>query len=208
MAKIKEFKVMKEKEMFKLNLQFFSDDSEGGNDNEGQQNDEHVTMTREELSKLIESERDKGVNKALEKERAQIEKIATKKAEELIEKDKRLSKLSDVERKEHEISEREKALQEKEAEIRRTEIKSDVINELAERKINTKFADFITLESEEKALEQINAFTALIDEVKQDVKKELTKQDTPRQSATSFGGGSNNEVANDIAELARKSRII
>ncbi|WP_144781115.1 DUF4355 domain-containing protein [Macrococcoides caseolyticum] len=189
-----------------LNLQFFSEDNT--NDESTENNtDEQVTLSKSELDKLIESERDKHAAKVLERKNAEFEKTIEQRVNEALEKDKRLSKLSEAERKAEELSEKEKDLARREAEIARTQVKSDVINELSTRKLPTELAEFITLEDNEKALEQINSMSKLIDEIKREAVKEATRQTIPGTGSTVFGQLSNSDEM-DIATIAQKARKI
>lgn len=185
-----------------LNLQFFSEDYSDDKSTENNKNDEQVTLSRNELDKLIESERDKHAAKVLERKNAEFEKTIEQRVNEALEKDKRLSKLSEAERKAEELSEKEKDLARREAEIARTQVKSDVINELSTRKLPTELAEFITLDDNEKALEQINSISKLIDEIKREAVKEATRQTTPGTGSTMF----NNSKSSDGKSLADKFR--
>lgn len=190
-----------------LNLQFFSEDNTNDESTENDNKDEQVTLSKSELEKMIESERDKHAAKVLERKNAEFEKTIEQRVNEALEKDKRLSKLSEAERKAEELSEKEKDLARREAEIARTQVKSDVINELSTRKLPTELAEFITLEDNEKALEQINSMSKLIDEIKREAVKEATRQTTPGTGSTVFGKLSNSDEM-DIATIAQKARKI
>jgi len=189
-----------------LNLQFFSEDNT--NDESTENNtDEQVTLSKSELAKMIESERDKHAAKVLERKNAEFEKTIEQRVNEALEKDKRLSKLSEAERKAEELSEKEKDLARREAEIARTQVKSDVINELSTRKLPTELAEFITLDDNEKALEQINSMSKLIDEIKREAVKEATRQTPPGTGSTVFGSNKSSD-GKSLADKFRAKRII
>lgn len=190
-----------------LNLQFFSEENSDGKSTENDNNDEQVTLSKSELEKMIESERDKHAAKVLERKNAEFEKTIEQRVNEALEKDKRLSKLSEADRKEALLSEKEKDLARREAEIARTQVKSDVINELSTRKLPTELAEFITLEDNVKALEQINAMNKLIDEIKRETVRETTRQTPPGTGSTVFDSNKSSD-GKSLAEKIRSKRII
>lgn len=190
-----------------LNIQFFADENPDDKSTETDNKDEQVTLSKSELEKMIESERDKHAAKVLERKNAEFEKTIEQRVNEALEKDKRLSKLSEAERKAEELSEKEKDLARREAEIARTQVKSDVINELSTRKLPTELAEFITLEDNEKALEQINSMSKLIDEIKREAVKEATRQTPPGTGSTVFGSNKSSD-GKSLAEKIRSKRII
>lgn len=190
-----------------LNLQFFSEENSDDKSTENDNNDEQVTLSKSELEKMIESERDKHAAKVLERKNAEFEKTIEQRVNEALEKDKRLSKLSEADRKEALLSEKEKDLARREAEIARTQVKSDVINELSTRKLPTELAEFITLNDNVKALEQINAMNKLIDEIKREAVKEATRQTPPDTGSTVFGSDKSTD-GKSMTEKFRSKRII
>ncbi|RXK19087.1 DUF4355 domain-containing protein [Macrococcus sp. DPC7161] len=189
-----------------LDLQFFSDENTNDKSTEKNNGDEQVTLSKSELAKLLESERDKHGAKVLERANAKFEKIIEQRVKETLENDKRLSKLSEAERKAEELSQKEKDLERREAEIARTQVKSEVINELSTRKLPTELAEFITLDDNEKALEQINTMNKLIDGIKKEAIKEFTRQDVPNAGSTMFGSKSTGKKS--FVEMANENRLL
>src|SRR5699024_11835245 len=71
------------------------------------------SFTEEELQKIIDSESDKKLDKALKTAKANWESDFEKKLEERIAEEKRIANLSEKERQEEELSQREQALAER-----------------------------------------------------------------------------------------------
>mgnify|MGYP001941933061 CR=1 FL=1 len=109
-------------------------------------------------------------------------------------------------RKEEQLSQKEKDLARREAEIARTQVKADVINTLSERKLPTQLAEFITLDDNEQALEQIKTLNTVIDDIKRDAVKEATRQSVPGAGATLFNGQT--ASGKSLVEMANENRII
>lgn len=189
-----------------LNLQFFADENPDDKSTDDNNNDEQVTLTQEELNKKIESESDKRLAKVLAKKQAEWEASLDEKVEAKLKEDKRLSKLSEADRKEELLSQKEKDLARREAEIARTQVKADVISALSERKLPTQLAEFITLEDNEQALEQIKTLNTVIDDIKREAVKEATRQSVPGAGSTVFGGKSSD--GKTTADKFRAKRII
>lgn len=167
---------------------------------------EQVTYTQDEVKKLIESESDKKLSKVLAKKEEEFNARINSMVEEKIQEDKRLSKLSEVERKEAEFEKREKALQQKELEIKRKQVRSDLVNELSSRKLDTRFSDFITHDDSEKALEQLNNLNELLNEYKETAIAEHFKA-----NGREVGQGNTTTQtrrAPSIAEMAHKARKV
>ncbi len=188
-----------------LNLQFFADENPDDNSTD-KPTDEPVTLTQEELDKKIESESDKRLAKVLAKKQAEWEASLDEKVEAKLKEDKRLSKLSEADRKEEQLSQKEKDLARREAEIARTQVKADVINALSERKLPTQLAEFITLDDNEQALEQIKTLNTVIDDIKREAVKEATRQSVPGSGATVFANNTDTSQKSieEIANAARK----
>lgn len=164
------------------------------------------SFTEEELQKLIESESDKKLDKALKTAKSKWETDFERKLEERLAEEKRIANLSEKERREEELTKREQELIERERQIKLSEIRSDAINELNERGLDTRFVEYLVSDDSEQTFERIKEFNALIDDVVNKEIKSLTRQSPIKVGGTNLT--SNDEKHTDVLSMARKNRII
>lgn len=198
-------------DLYKLNLQFFAEnegDSENTNedDNKESENDndsKQETYTKNEVDSAIS----KAVDSALKKRERKHQQDLENAREEARKKGESYAKLTEKEKRDKEIEEREQALAEKEKEFKLRELKSDVESDLKEKGLPTSFAEsLIHLEDVEKINEVVKEIKADFDNAVQEQVKEVTRQSTPNNQSSSFG--SYKESGKSIQELARENRII
>lgn len=191
----------------KLDLQLFSDnlppEGEGDGEKAKDKQPEKLELTSDELQKKIEAESDRKLASALQKKRGEWETELQSKIDEALKEKERLSKLSDKERKDEELNQREKELANRLAEIERKELKADAIADLTQKELPTSFADLLLAEDAEKTLKNINDFKTAFDEAVNAAVKEKLRQDTPKLGG--IGGGNKNP---SFKELAQENRII
>lgn len=193
----------------RLNLQHFADPDNTDNpedtseDKQEDKTDKH-DLTDEELQKKIEAESDRKLQSALEKKQKEWEAETDKRIQDALAERDRLSKLSEKERKEEEMTKKEQELAEREAEIERKILRSDAVDTLQEKDLPSDFADVLLGEDAESTLENINNFKKAFDEAVNNAVKEKLRQDTP-PSGTSAG---RNSGVPSVAELAQKHRLI
>lgn len=190
--------------LLKLNLQNFADDPEGGGQDEPPADLEKLELTADELQKKIEAESDRKLASALQKKRGEWESELQTKIDDALKEKDRLSKLSDKERKDEELSQREKDIAKRLAEIERKELKADAIADLTQKELPTSFADFLLAEDAESTLKNINDFKTAFDEAVNAAVKEKLRQETPIAGTGSFTNGKVPSVAN----LAQEHRLI
>lgn len=198
-------------DLYKLNLQFFAEnegDSENTNedDNKESENDndsKQETYTKNEVDSAIS----KAVDSALKKRERKHQQELENAREEARKKAESYAKLTEKEKRDKEIEEREQALAEKEKEFKLRELKSDVESDLKEKGLPTSFAaSLIHLEDVEKINEVVKEIKADFDNAVQEQVKEVTRQSTPNNQSSSFGGRQTN--GKSIQELANENRII
>lgn len=207
---------------YRLNLQYFSDDENDDvtktddpenktddleNEEVKEEDNEPVTFdSKEDLQKLIESESDKKLDKALRKREEKWQSELDAKVQQALKEDKRISQLSETERVEEQLTQREKDLMERENKIKLMEIKSDAVTELNERQIDTRFSEWLLADNADDTFANIKRFNEVLDAVINSAVKESTRQEAPRL------GGSNiissNGSSNSFIERARKNRVI
>src|SRR5699024_3189555 len=207
---------------YRLNLQYFSDDENDNvtktddpenktddleNEELNEVDNEPVTFdSKEDLEKLIESESDKKLDKALRKREEKWQSELDAKVQFALKEDKRISQLSETERVEEQLTQRERDLQERENKIKLMEIKSDAVTELNERQIDTRFSEWLLADNADDTFANIKRFNEVLDAVINSAVKASTRQEAPRL------GGSNiissNGSSNSFIERARKNRVI
>ena len=123
------------------------------------------TYTQEEVDELLQRETDRRVSSALKKAEA-------KNAEKMKEAEK-LAKMNEAEKYEYELSQREKAILEKERELTLAENKNEASKILAEKGISLRLVDFVVADD----AETMNANISLLEkEFKASVKAEVEKR--------------------------------
>ena len=198
-------------DLYKLNLQFFAEDegdSENTNedDNKESENDndsKQETYTKNEVDSAIS----KAVDSALKKRERKHQQELEYAREEARKKAESYAKLTEKEKRDKEIEEREQALAEKEKEFKLRELKSDVESDLKEKGLPTSFAEsLIHLEDNEKISDVVKEIKADFDNAVQEQVKEATRQSTPSNQSSSFGN--RQASGKSIQELANENRII
>nr|WP_241198966.1 DUF4355 domain-containing protein [Cytobacillus horneckiae] len=168
----------------KLDLQLFSDDTPpGGEGGQGGGEDnpppKKIELTEAELLKKIESESDRKLSSALEKKQQEWESQTEQKIQAALAEKERLSQLSEKERKDEELNNREKEIENRLAELERKELKADAVTDLTKKGLPSSFADFVLGENAETTLANINAIKTAFDEAVNAAVKERLRQDTP-----------------------------
>ena len=152
---------------------------EGLGEDQGTQKEENKTYTQEELDALLQAETDRRVSQALKKaERKNAEKV--KEAE-------KLAKLSEQERFQYELDQREKAIAEKEKQMALMENKAEASKALNERGISIALADFVVTDDAETMMDNIKLLEA---EFKKSVKAEVERRlmgNSPKKNLESQG---------------------
>src|SRR5699024_8987720 len=167
-------------------------------ENTQEEEQENTTFTRSDVDREVSKE----VQSALDKREAKHKEEMQKAIEDAIAEKEHLSKLSEKERQEEQLSQREKEIAEREAEIARKELKADAIADLNDKGLPSEFADILLGEDAESTLENINTFKTTFDEAVNAAVKERLRQETPKTGGTNFG------KVPSIAQMAQENRII
>lgn len=198
-------------EPLKLNIQFFAeepgDDPQKGGEPDPANKDkptEPVTLTADELQKKIEAESDRKLASALKKKEDEWKTQQQAAIDAALAEKERLSKLSEKERKDEELSKREQELQDRMNEIQRKELKADAVADLSDKGLPSSFADFVLAEDAEKTLGNINKLKETFDAAVNEAVKGRLRQDDPKTG----GGLKKSAQTSDVMELARSKRII
>ena len=203
---------MKKDDLFNLNLQFFAENNEGDSENTNENDDnesvndddkKQETYTKNEVDSAISKAVDSALKKRDRKHQQDLEQVR----EEAKKKAESYAKLTEKEKRDKEIEEREQALAKKEKEFKLRELKSDVESDLKEKGLPTSFAEsLIHLEDNEKISDVVKEIKADFDNAVQEQVKEATRQSTPSNQSSSFGN--RQASGKSIQELANENRII
>lgn len=202
---------MNKDDLLKLNLQFFAEnegDSEKTNENDNKESENDNESKQETYTKNeVDSAISKAVDSALKKRERKHQQELEYAREEARKKAESYAKLTEKEKHDKEIEEREQALAKKEKEFKLRELKSDVENDLKDKGLPTSFAEsLIHLEDVEKINEAVKEIKADFDNAVQEQVKEATRQSTPSNQSSSFGN--QQKSGKSFEELANKYRII
>lgn len=191
--------------LLKLNLQFFAEPEPEPNPEPMPEPDptEKVELTNDELKKKIESESDRKLSAVLDKKEKEWKANQDQAIKDALAEHQRLSKLSEKEQQEEQMTKREKEIAEREAKIQRAELRSEAIEDLHKKELPSKFADFLLSDDAESTLENINTFKQAFDEAVNAAVKEKLRQDTPPA-----GGGSSTSKRVNVKDIANKNRLI
>lgn len=192
----------------KLKIQNFSEKPPGGEEtppNEGAKSEGEETPPADKTftQSELDSHVSKAVNTALENRDTKHKKEMQQAINDAIAEKERLSKLSEKERKEEQMTQREKEIADKEAEINRKVLRSEAVDDLQKKQLPSEFADFLLGEDAEKTLNNINTFKKTFDEAVNAAVKEKLRQETPPA-----GSGKVSNKQPSVADLAKENRII
>jgi hypothetical protein len=203
---------MNKDDLLKLNLQFFAEnegDSEKTNENDNKESENDNDSKQETYTKNeVDSAISKAVDSALKKRERKHQQELEYAREEARKKAESYAKLTEKEKRDKEIEEREQALAEKEKEFKLRELKSDVESDLKEKKLPTSFAEsLIHLEDVEKINEVVKEIKADFDNAVQEQVKEVTRQSTPNNQSSSFSRNQSRKEKG-LGSIADEVRII
>ncbi|WP_193062974.1 DUF4355 domain-containing protein [Oceanobacillus oncorhynchi] len=202
-----------------LDLQFFAEGGEGagqGDGGEGGQKGEsgngeggNSDKTGNENT-FTQSEVDSQVSKAIEsfkknQEPKQQEAINQAVKDALAEQ-QRLSKLSEKERQDEELTQREQQLEKDRKELNRKLLRSDAVADLQEKKLPSDFADILLGEDAESTLANIKTFKDAFDSAVNDAVKEKLRQDTP-PAGNAGGSSSKDNLGKQLAQLNKQNSV-
>lgn len=137
---------------------------------------ENITMTKAELDALLQKNGDKRVTEALKKQE--------KKNADRVKEAEKLAKMSEAEKYEFQLEQREKAIEEKERALALAENKNEASKILADKGLSLALVDFILAEDAETMNENIKVLDkAFKASVKAEVEKRLGSK-TPTQSTS------------------------
>lgn len=184
----------------KMNLQFFAepdDDPKPDDEPTPEDDPKKVEFTEEELQRKVESESDRKLQSALEKERKKMREELQKELAEQKKEAERLAKLSAKEREEAEFKKRQDALDQREQELQKKELKAQAVSELHDKQLPSSFADFLLADDGEKTFENIGHFKKAFDEAVEGAVTERLKGDAPKAG----NGGNDSYSLKDLSKM-------
>lgn len=162
-----------------------------GKEDEGEPKDPQVSVA--EMQRRIKAEKEK------------YEALIQKQKEEH-ERERQKDKMTKDELEEHEAQEKDRKIADLEAQLNRTEMTAKAAKALGEAgfTIDDETMEFVVREDEEKTLEAVQSFTKLINDRVNERLKENARQEAPQKGGT----GSTTPASFNVAEFARKNRLI
>lgn len=196
------------RELLPMNLQLFAEEGAGDPpaENDAAKDDAAAGETEDKpfAAPASQSELDsiigKAVNTALANAKKKSQKEIDDAIQEALKKEKDYSKLSESERKEKEIDDREQALTDREAQADYKELLAQVATDLASKKLPGEFAEMLAVQGDnEKSLNNVKQFEKTFNEAVAEQVKVSLRQKTP-----GFSGGSTSST-NYGAQVAKKT---
>lgn len=189
-------------EMYEMNLQLFADEGleEGTEENteEGQEGaEESKTYTKEEVDTMLQKEADRRVSAALAKQE--------KKLENKLKEAEKLRNMDAEQKREYELEQRAKQIEEKEKEFALMENKIECNKILSNRGIPADFVDYVVAEDADKMMENIKTFEKLFKSAVSDAVNEKIEKKTPTGSGSKQKGLSRDEFKK--MSIAQQSEI-
>lgn len=203
----------------KMNLQYFATDgddegdlegssgkgTEGDHDEDDDSGDDdsgvELPKTEEELQTIINASVEARLARENKKHKAELEAERKK-----IKADaERYAQMSDKEKKQAEIDDRIKKLEEKEAELNNRELLSEIKSDLTEKELPLAFAEpLLTIQDNEKIKEAIIEIKTTWDDEITEAKKASIRQSNPRGSSRSYNSDSRSKSKREFFDSGRK----
>lgn len=203
--------------LLKMNLQYFADDGEGdpepdkGTDDsekaDGAEDDPKDAEDKEPEAKYTDDDVDKIIDEKFKRwktdQEKQIESRAKELAEEKVSEAEKLKKMSDDEKKEYQLEQAQKRIQELEEKESVRAIEKQVVSDLKEKGVepNDDILGLLVSRNAEETKKRFEQFVGVVEEIKTNAREEAAKRLGGR---TPLGG--NKETEPSIgAKLAKKS---
>lgn len=188
--------------LIKMNLQAFAADEPA---EPGQEEEEKRTYTQEELDEKLQSVTDKRVTEAIKTARAKWEEEYSARLEKEKDEAAKMAKMTEAQRKEAEIEKERKAFDAEREQFQREKLELEVVKQLSEEGLSTKFSAFLMGMDAETSIANIQTFKSAFDEeVEKRVKERLSGHPPKANNATqAHQGGFMN-----IADYANERRLV
>lgn len=151
-------------------------------DNQEGQTEETITMTKEELQRLLQQEGDKRVSQALQTAKAKWEAEFKAKLEQEKSEAEKLAKMSEQERFMAELEKQKKQFEEERKQFYREKLELQTVKELSSLGLPTEFSSFVLGEDAETTKKNIEIFQAKWQEAIEKAVNEKLKGAVPKAS--------------------------
>ena len=203
---------MNEIKRLKLNLQHFAEDNpndpEGKDKQSGNDQSDDDKKVFELTQSELDSQKHKAVNKALANQEKKFEQRLKEAVENARSEGESYAKLTEKEKKDKQLKEREKAIAKREKTQALKELKSDVVDDLKEQELPTSFAEaLIKIEDNEEIKDVIRQIKKDFDSAVGEKVKEVTRQSTPSNQSSSFSRNQSRKEKG-LGSIADEVRII
>ncbi|PTJ71215.1 DUF4355 domain-containing protein [Mammaliicoccus sciuri] len=168
-----------EKNKFKLNLQFFSDE-EGKNENTNDNGSEEEQDQQEEVT--FTPEQQKKVNEIIERRLAKEKKNVDKKVKDAVEEAKKLAKMNKDEKSQYELQKLQDELNALRNEKALNDMKATARSMFLDKDINVtdELLNLVVTSDAETTKQNVEAFSKILDSMVQSKVKEALRQDSPK----------------------------
>lgn len=163
--------------------------------------EETLTFTQSEL----DSYTDKRITKALETNSAKMLEEFEQKRKESEDKAVKLAQMSESERLNAQIAERELEVEKREKEIKLQEYRLQAESELSNLDLPKSLVSLVLSDDVETTQSNITELSTVVDNIVNSRIKELAQQDTPKGAKTTV---SSSTTQNDLMKFAHEARII
>lgn len=191
------------KERLILPLQFFAD-SEG----EKTEDKKEEKTTEEKAKAYSQSDLDSAISKAVDtyskRKEKEFQDLLDKAVKDGVAKEKTYSQLTEDQRKEKDLDEKLKKLQEKETELDRRERYTGIVGDLQTNKLPIKLADYLVSGKPEKVKEDITELKRLFDEAVNAKVNEQIKGTLRQGDPKTMEGSKGKSLAERMAEKKNK----
>ena len=203
---------MNEIKRLKLNLQHFAEGDDIKKQEPDDKKDDKQKSGDKEVFEITQNELDsqkhKAVNKALANQEKKFEQRLKEAVENARSEGESYAKLTEKEKKDKQLKEREEAIAQREKAQALKELKSDVVDDLKEQELPTSFADaLIKIEDNEEIKDVIRQIKKDFDSAVGEKVKEATRQATPTNQGSSFSRNQSRKEKG-LGSIADEVRII
>ncbi|NYE07289.1 hypothetical protein F4694_004074 [Bacillus niacini] len=158
---------------------------QGQQGTEEAQTNEQVTVSREELQKMIDSSADKRVTQALRTAREKWEAEVTEKIQKERTEAEKLAKMTEAERLQLEFDKQKQAFEDERKSFLREKLELQTVKTLQSEELPAEFSEFVMSDSAEQISENIKLFKEQWQKAIEKAVDERLKGSTPKSANTS-----------------------
>lgn len=167
---------------------------------------ENKTYTEEELQKLLQSETDRKVSKALETAKSKWQEEYEAKLEQEKSEAEKLAKLSEQERQQLELDKMKQQFEEERKKFMREKLELQTVKELSSLGLPTDFANFVMADDAETIQSNIATFKTQFEQAIEKAVNERLQGTTPKTATKQANGGITKEQFRKMS-IAEKTAL-